>query len=134
MDALSDPRGYLSNQEKRAEQLKAMGIEESDISTEGVIVGGNKIKPLPNLPGASSKLAKAAEDKAPEAVFEPITPASLKMEKAFLKMTKKHQKEIESMRKKHMKERAVVQKNQCSAIDKLNKTKGKVMNYARDTI
>lgn len=38
MDALSDPRAYLSMQEKRAEQLKAMGIEESDISTDGVII------------------------------------------------------------------------------------------------
>jgi phosphatidylinositol phospholipase C beta len=42
MDALSDPRAFLSNQEKRAEQLKAIGIDESDISTKDVIVGGNK--------------------------------------------------------------------------------------------
>ena len=33
MDALSDPRAYLSAQEKRAEQLKAMGIQESDIGS-----------------------------------------------------------------------------------------------------
>jgi phosphatidylinositol phospholipase C beta len=31
MDALSDPRAFLSAQEKRAQQMKAMGIEESDI-------------------------------------------------------------------------------------------------------
>ena len=31
MDALSDPRAFLSGQEKRAEQMKAMGIEEADI-------------------------------------------------------------------------------------------------------
>ena len=34
MDALSDPRAYLSAQEKRAEQLKAMGIQESDIGKD----------------------------------------------------------------------------------------------------
>ena len=32
MDALCDPRAFLSAQEKRAEQLKALGIEENDIS------------------------------------------------------------------------------------------------------
>ncbi len=39
MEALSDPRAYLSNQEKRAEQLKRIGIDEGDISTVGVIMG-----------------------------------------------------------------------------------------------
>ena len=32
MDALCDPRAFLSAQEKRGEQLKALGIEENDIS------------------------------------------------------------------------------------------------------
>ena len=32
MDALCDPRAFLSAQEKRTEQLKALGIEENDIS------------------------------------------------------------------------------------------------------
>lgn len=31
MAALSDPRAFLSAQEKRAQQMKAMGIEETDI-------------------------------------------------------------------------------------------------------
>jgi hypothetical protein len=34
MDALCDPRAFLSAQEKRAEQLKALGIEETDISKD----------------------------------------------------------------------------------------------------
>ena len=33
MDALSDPRAFASAQEKRAEQLKSLGIEESEIGT-----------------------------------------------------------------------------------------------------
>ena len=30
----SDPRAFLSAQEKRAEQLKALGIQENDIGTD----------------------------------------------------------------------------------------------------
>ncbi len=41
MDALSDPRAFLSAQEKRTQQMKAMGIEESDISTTGLQLGGS---------------------------------------------------------------------------------------------
>ena len=40
MDALCDPRAFLSAQEKRGEQLKALGIEETDISGD-VIQGGH---------------------------------------------------------------------------------------------
>lgn len=39
MDALSDPRAFLSAQEKRTQQMKAMGIEESDISSMNIKPG-----------------------------------------------------------------------------------------------
>ena len=32
MDALSDPRAFLSKEEKRAKQMADMGIDEKDIS------------------------------------------------------------------------------------------------------
>ena len=124
MEALSDPRAFLSQQEKRAEQLKAMGIDESDISTEGVIVGGNKINKapgVPNLPGIPQKKKEEKE----EVKFDSITPTTLKAEKKFVKVTKNQNKELDAMRKRHQKERGLVQKNQCSAIDKLVKAKGK---------
>ena len=60
-----------------------------------------------------------------ELKLEPITPDTLKSEKAFMKITKKHIKELETMRKKHQKERNNVQKSQCSAIEKLVKNKGR---------
>ena len=41
IDALTDPRAYLSAQEKRAQQLKDIGIDESDIATD-VIIGSGK--------------------------------------------------------------------------------------------
>lgn len=40
MAALSDPRAFLSAQEKRAQQMKAMGIEETDINTKDIVAGG----------------------------------------------------------------------------------------------
>lgn len=57
--------------------------------------------------------------------FEAITPETLKGEKNFCKVIKKHQKELDSLRKRHQKERGLVQKSQCNAFDKLLKTKGK---------
>lgn len=34
MAALSDPRAFLSGQEKRAAQMKSMGIEETDANAK----------------------------------------------------------------------------------------------------
>ena len=62
---------------------------------------------------------------AEEIKFDAITPDVVKKEKSFIKLTKKHQKELDSLRKKHQKERTIVQKNQCTAIEKLVKCKGK---------
>lgn len=49
MDALSDPRAFLSAQEKREQQMKAMGIEATDIDTKalkgGKGGGGGGAKP-----------------------------------------------------------------------------------------
>lgn len=42
MAALSDPRAFLSAQEKRAQQMKAMGIEETDINTKDIVAGGGE--------------------------------------------------------------------------------------------
>jgi phosphatidylinositol phospholipase C beta len=80
---------------------------------------------LPSLPGVPGVSAKKPQESRDEVKFEPLTPDSLKTEKSFVKLTKKHNKELETMRKKHQKERTLVQKNQCSAIDKLVKSKGK---------
>eukprot|EP00095_Tigriopus_kingsejongensis_P003368 snap_masked-scaffold153_size302544-processed-gene-0.0 protein:Tk03368 transcript:snap_masked-scaffold153_size302544-processed-gene-0.0-mRNA-1 annotation:"phospholipase beta isoform" len=127
MEALSDPRAFLSNQEKRAEQLKQYGVEESDISTEGIIIAGNKV----NLVGVSVPPKKKPEER-DEQKFDPITPDSLKSEKAFVKVLKKNQKELDTLRKSHAKERASVQKTQCAAIEKLVKSKGKDNDVVND--
>ncbi|XP_042209262.1 1-phosphatidylinositol 4,5-bisphosphate phosphodiesterase-like isoform X3 [Homarus americanus] len=134
MDALSDPRAFLSAQEKREEQMKAMGIEASDIDTKALKGGGGKAggaKPAAGAKaGAGGKPGAGAGGKKEEEVveYEPINLETLRSQKNFLKATKKQQKELESMRKKHMKERLSIQKAQCSAIEKLAKGKKDVMD------
>lgn len=53
--------------------------------------------------------------------IEPISTESLKNEKAYIKLLRKQQKELESQRRKHHKEKNVIQKQQCSSIDKTMK-------------
>merc|ERR1719376_417701 len=146
MDALSDPRAYLSAQEKRAEQIKAIGFDENDIVTTDVIMTSKKktgagagsaaagaagaagASGMPSIPGISNKKHEVRE----ELKHEPITAETLKSEKAFVKVTKKHQKELETLRKKQQKERNGVQKSQCSAIEKLVKSKGRDNDVLND--
>lgn len=45
MDALSDPRAFLSAQDKRAQQMQAMGIEESDINSMNIKPGNTTVGP-----------------------------------------------------------------------------------------
>ena len=61
MDALCDPRAFLSAQEKRAEQLKALGIEEADIS-DNVIESKKPGGGAPGQPGAPGAGGDKKED------------------------------------------------------------------------
>ena len=76
-----------------------------------------------------SGVSSSKKEEKDDTKMEPITAESLKSEKAFIKTTKKHQKDLEAMRKKHQKERTSVQKNQCAAIEKLAKSqKGRLVS------
>ncbi|RWS29944.1 1-phosphatidylinositol 4:5-bisphosphate phosphodiesterase-like protein, partial [Leptotrombidium deliense] len=119
MDALSDPRAFLSAQEKRMAQMKAMGIEETDIQTASVAVMSKK---------------QEEEKKAEESRMEPIRIDGLKDEKAYLKLLRKQQKTVESLRKKQLKEKHSIQKQQCIAIDKLVKQNGTNNDLANDPL
>lgn len=112
MDALSDPRAFMSANKERDNKLKDMGIEESETS-KAALTGG---KPAP---------APEEEVKREEMKFEPVTLESLRSDKAFAKATKKHQKDLESMRKRQQKEKATIQKNQVSAVERIVKGKNK---------
>lgn len=130
MAALSDPRAFLSAQEKRAQQMKAMGIEETDINTSGVVGGDSssasakKGKAAPGAKGAAPG-AKVEEEKREDLKFEPVTAESLRLEKGFQKTARKQQKELDAMKKRQLKEQMSIQKQQCIAIEKLIKGKNK---------
>lgn len=106
MAALSDPRAFMGAAKERSDNMKQMGIEE----------GG----------GGAEKQVKIEEKKEePPLVFDPITVESLRQEKGFMKTGRKQQKELEAMRKRHSKEKMTIQKQQCTAIEKLIKGKNK---------
>ncbi|XP_028037208.1 1-phosphatidylinositol 4,5-bisphosphate phosphodiesterase isoform X3 [Bombyx mandarina] len=100
MDALSDPRAF----KKRSEDMQQMGIE----------AGG---------PEKRVQLEEKKEE--PPIVFEPITVESLRQEKGFLKTGRKQQKDLDAMRKRHAKEKMALQKQQCTALEKMIKGKNK---------
>ncbi|XP_070378786.1 1-phosphatidylinositol 4,5-bisphosphate phosphodiesterase [Dermacentor albipictus] len=104
MDALSDPRAFLSAQEKRLVQMRAMGIEEADI--------------LVNRPELGSQ-QKKDDEKREEWRVEAITVDALRAEKEYIKLRRKQMKELEGLRKRHHKDKQHVQKQQCLAVEKL---------------
>lgn len=116
MAALSDPRAFLSAQEKRTQQMKAMGIEETDINTQGLATSSGD---------GAKKATKEEEKKAEDLQFEVITVECLRQEKAFIKIQRKQQKEIDALEKKQAKEKMLMQKQHCTAVEKLVKGKNK---------
>ena len=93
-------RAFMNAQEKRAEQLKSLGIEEAEISTNVIQSTGGKMKIQKKyyILGAKKKGGGAAGDgkkeepKKEDIKFDPITPDSLMLGKAFGKANKKFSK------------------------------------------
>ncbi|KAI5730984.1 hypothetical protein M8J77_002968 [Diaphorina citri] len=138
MAALSDPRAFLSAQEKRAQQMKAMGIEEADISTKDVVEGksgGAGGEAGAGKKGSKNKKTdKKEETKVEDLKFESITLESLRNEKGFQKFHRKQQKDLDTLQKKHLKEKAAVQKTQTATIDKIIKGKSKAELVNDDSV
>ncbi|KAK7585900.1 hypothetical protein V9T40_000079 [Parthenolecanium corni] len=122
MAALSDPRAFLSAQDKRAQQMKAMGIEETDIKD---VPGGGGAAASAGGGEKGGKPKKEEEKKAEEITLEPITLETLRNEKAFKKTGQKQQKDLEALRKKQLKEKLGIQKAQCTTIEKAIKGRSK---------
>ncbi|OCT77727.1 1-phosphatidylinositol 4,5-bisphosphate phosphodiesterase beta-4 isoform X1 [Xenopus laevis] len=132
VDALSDPKKFLSITEKRADQMRAMGIETSDIAdvpadntkndkkgkvsnTKTIVTpqSSSEVRPsVTTAPGAGTENKKAID--IPQVKVE-----ELKQMKAFLKQQKKQQKEVAVLKKKHLKEHSAMQKLQCTQVDKI---------------
>ncbi|OPJ58869.1 1-phosphatidylinositol 4,5-bisphosphate phosphodiesterase beta-4 [Patagioenas fasciata monilis] len=131
VDALSDPKKFLSITEKRADQMRAMGIETSDIADVPNDTSKNDKKGKANnakanvTPQSSSELrpstttgsgtdTKKGIDLIPQVKIE-----DLKQMKAYIKHLKKQQKELNALKKKHAKEHSTMQKLHCTQIDKI---------------
>ncbi|XP_047740285.1 1-phosphatidylinositol 4,5-bisphosphate phosphodiesterase [Hyalella azteca] len=126
-ESKKEERAFMSAQEKREQQMKAMGIEAADINTKDINIVNKGSKKTP-AGATGSNAAESKKEEREELELEPINLESLRTQKNFLKSTKKQQKELEVMRKRHMKERLSVQKQQCAAIDKASKGKKEVMD------
>uniref|UniRef100_A0A8C3A5G4 1-phosphatidylinositol 4,5-bisphosphate phosphodiesterase n=1 Tax=Cyclopterus lumpus TaxID=8103 RepID=A0A8C3A5G4_CYCLU len=138
VDALSDPKKFLTIAEKRADQMKALGIDTNDIadvpsgSSKSDKKGkgkGDAVK-ASVTPQASSDMAQtsnSAQNNAAEtkkgmrdnALVPNVSIDDLKLMKTYLKLTKKQQKELNTLKKKQSKDQNTMQKVHCSQVDKL---------------
>ncbi|XP_016283310.1 1-phosphatidylinositol 4,5-bisphosphate phosphodiesterase beta-4 isoform X1 [Monodelphis domestica] len=133
VDALSDPKKFLSVMEKRADQMRAMGIETSDIADVPNDTSKNDKKGKANnakasvtpqssselRPATTSALGAGIEGKKGIELIPQVRIEDLKQMKAYLKHLKKQQKELNSLKKKHAKEHSTMQKLHCTQVDKI---------------
>ncbi|KAM8947158.1 1-phosphatidylinositol 4,5-bisphosphate phosphodiesterase beta-4 isoform 2-T2 [Pelodytes ibericus] len=133
VDALSDPKKFLSITEKRADQMRAMGIETSDIADvpndnskndKKGKVNNAKTNVTPQTsselrPPAASTSGSGPESKRVMELIPQVKVEDLKQMKAYLKQQKKQQKELNALKKKHSKEDSAMQKVHCTQVDKL---------------
>ncbi|XP_067563600.1 1-phosphatidylinositol 4,5-bisphosphate phosphodiesterase beta-4 isoform X3 [Pseudorca crassidens] len=117
VDALSDPKKFLSITEKRADQMRAMGIETSDIADVPSDTSKNDKKGKANTakasvtpqssselrPTTTAALGAGLEAKKGIELIPQVRIEDLKQMKAYLKHLKKQQKELNSLKKKHAK-------------------------------
>ncbi|EPQ12961.1 1-phosphatidylinositol-4,5-bisphosphate phosphodiesterase beta-4 [Myotis brandtii] len=133
VDALSDPKKFLSITEKRADQMRAMGIETSDIADVPSDTSKNDKKGKANTaktnvtpqssselrPTTTAALGSGMEAKKGIELIPQVRIEDLKQMKAYLKHLKKQQKELNSLKKKHAKEHSTMQKLHCTQVDKI---------------
>ncbi|KAK9531793.1 hypothetical protein VZT92_011198 [Zoarces viviparus] len=135
VDALSDPKKFLTIAEKRADQMKALGIDTNDIadvpsgSSKNDKKGkgkGDTVK-ASVTPQSSSDMAQnsnsaqnnTAETKKDNALVPNVSIDDLKLMKTFLKLIKKQQKELNTLKKKQSKDQNTMQKAHCTQVDKM---------------
>lgn len=135
VDALSDPKKFLTIAEKRADQMKALGIDTNDIADvpSGSSKNDKKGKGKGDTvkanvtPQASSDMAQTsnsaqnntAETRKDAGLVPNVSIDELKQMKSYLKLIKKQQKELNTLKKKHLKDQNVMQKAHCTQADKL---------------
>ncbi|XP_034006262.1 1-phosphatidylinositol 4,5-bisphosphate phosphodiesterase beta-4-like isoform X2 [Trematomus bernacchii] len=135
VDALSDPKKFLTIAEKRADQMKALGIDTNDIADvpSGSSKNDKKGKGKGDTvkanvtPQASSDMAQSsnsahnnnAENKKDTGLVPNVSIEDLKLMKTYLKLIKKQQKELNTLKKKQAKDQSTMQKAHCTQVDKM---------------
>ncbi|MCJ8743732.1 hypothetical protein PDJAM_G00097630 [Pangasius djambal] len=133
VDALSDPKKFLSIAEKRADQMRALGIETSDIADVPNEMSKNDKKGKVNqvktsvTPQTSSDMGQtysttqnnSSENKKDSALMNQVTIEDLKQMKTYVKLIKKQQKELNTLKKRHAKDHNAMQKSHCTQVDKM---------------
>ncbi|CAK6962655.1 -phosphatidylinositol 4%2C5-bisphosphate phosphodiesterase beta-4-like [Scomber scombrus] len=135
VDALSDPKKFLTIAEKRADQMKALGIDTNDIADvpsgsskndkkgkgKGDTVKANVTPQSSSDMGQTSNSAQnnTAETKKDNTLVPNVSIDELKQMKTYLKLIKKQQKELNTLKKKHSKDQNVMQKAHCTQVDKM---------------
>uniref|UniRef100_A0A671T557 Phosphoinositide phospholipase C n=1 Tax=Sinocyclocheilus anshuiensis TaxID=1608454 RepID=A0A671T557_9TELE len=95
VDALSDPKKFLTIAEKRADQMRALGIETVRLVCLFLLFPDNS------------------------AIVNQVNIEDLKQMKTFIKLMKKQQKELNTLKKRHAKEHNAMQKSHCTQVDKI---------------
>uniref|UniRef100_A0A673WU92 1-phosphatidylinositol 4,5-bisphosphate phosphodiesterase n=1 Tax=Salmo trutta TaxID=8032 RepID=A0A673WU92_SALTR len=135
VDALSDPKKFLSIAEKRADQMRALGIETSDIADvpnesskndkKGKVNANMKTNLTPQTSSDPAQSSTSAQNNTTEtkkdinALVPHVNIDDLKQMKTYLKLIKKQQKELNFLKKKHAKDRTIMQKCHCTQVDKM---------------
>ncbi|KAA0708142.1 1-phosphatidylinositol 4,5-bisphosphate phosphodiesterase beta-4 [Triplophysa tibetana] len=125
VDALSDPKKFLTIAEKRADQMRALGIETSDIAdvpneslkTDKKVKSNVTPQTSSDMNAAQNNITESKRDHS--AVVNQVNIEDLKQMKSFIKLVKKQQKELNTLKKRHTKEHNAVQKSHCTQVDKL---------------
>ncbi|XP_067224548.1 1-phosphatidylinositol 4,5-bisphosphate phosphodiesterase beta-4 isoform X2 [Chanodichthys erythropterus] len=131
VDALSDPKKFLSICEKRTDQMRAMGIETSDIADvpndSWMRNKKRRVNQAVMTPQKDSERSRAALgqnmvtcSKEDTSVLTPqLTIDDLKQTKTYLKLVKKQQKEMNALKKKQAKAHAALQSSHCAQVDRI---------------
>ncbi|CAL8095937.1 unnamed protein product [Calicophoron daubneyi] len=135
VDALSDPRAFLSKEEQRMKQLASMGIDSSEIADipattkkpgAGVQMGAGGGGPgAPGAGDGAGMNSAKKEEKKDEPKFDPISLSLLQTDKTYQKLVKKQSKELETLQRRQEKDAMVMMRNHTVVADKLNSSHAK---------
>ncbi|TGZ47840.1 hypothetical protein CRM22_011021 [Opisthorchis felineus] len=133
VDALSDPRAFLSKEEQRMKQLASMGIDSSEIAdvptTTAKRTPASGVAAASGPPGAATEAGDASgakkEEKKDDPKFDPISLSLLQTDKNYQKLLKKQSKELELVQRRQDKDATAMLRNHTVVTDKLNTTHAK---------